>query len=112
MGEDRDNNAPMALSELKEVLTSWRIGDLSSDELHNWMELNYMPLHRDIGDGEALHTQRAMNWVMNAFEHAAPSDMDPDGYEAAIAFLDTAEHQFSERESLFLRSCFRSMRTA
>ncbi|MGF1490179.1 MAG: hypothetical protein ACFBSE_24075 [Prochloraceae cyanobacterium] len=93
-------------NQLIKIITDWGNKKITSQELRQWMECNYLPLHRDIGLNEPLHTQKAMHGIMNAFDHFFPENIIPEQYHTAIQFLKTSEEKYEENESKFFESCF------
>ncbi len=93
--------------QLIEIIKDWGTKKNTSEEFSAWIEVSYLPLHKDIGIDEPLHTQKAMHSVMNAFDHFYAESIIPEGYHAAIDFILTSEKNFEDNESNFAQSCLK-----
>ena len=96
--------------ELEHEIEAWGSGAVSSSQLCEWVEANYFPLHQEVGPGEPPRTQKTMHSILNAFEHALPSDADPTGSTSAIRFVRTSKSSFPSLEQEFRLACFKSHR--
>ena len=91
---------------LETLLKQWGGSHITSEYLHKWMDENYFPLHQKIGNGEPVHTQKAMNIILNEIELTNPNAMNPDQFQYALNYLNTTENQYDTNKSLFISKCF------
>ena len=98
---------PITLKELESVVTEWGKYNISSKQLQNWAEKNYLPLHREIGPSETEYRQKAMNIILNEFELNPSSNTNPDGFSKALEFMRTSKDDFKKNQQAFLAACFK-----
>ncbi|NER36872.1 MAG: hypothetical protein F6J93_23365 [Oscillatoria sp. SIO1A7] len=101
-----DRTEPITKEELRQILIDWGSGQISSAELKLWMEVNYFPIHIEIGPEESELTQRAMNCIMNEFELGRPESFIVSHYQDALEFLDFDGDDYEEAAKKFVWRCF------
>jgi len=99
-------NPEITKSQLINVLSTWGKGEISSEQLQDWMVTFYDPPEVTIGTGEAEWTQLAMHIIMNEYEIAKINKFRIENYALAIAFAECAEETFNQSKHLFLYNGF------
>ncbi|MEZ9820609.1 hypothetical protein AB4238_08295 [Shewanella sp. 10N.286.45.A1] len=92
--------------QLTELLSSWKQGKITAEELQNWMVTHYDPPEVVIGKGEPEWTQEAMNIVMNEYEIAKIVKFRLDNAQYAIDFVNCSEASFNQTKHLFIHDGF------
>lgn len=88
------------------ILQSWRQGQISAEQLQDWMVLNYDPDEVAIGVGECPWTIEAMNIVMNEYEIVQTEKVVIEKVGLAIDFINATEASFDEAKARFIRQAF------
>lgn len=92
--------------QLTDLLSSWKLGNISAEELQNWMVTHYDPPEVVIGKDEPEWTQEAMNIVMNEYEIAKIDKFRLDNAQHAIDFVNCSEASFNQTKHLFIHDGF------
>ena len=77
--------------QLIEQLHLWGKEKISAEQFQEWMVTHYDPPEIEIGTGETEWVIEAMNIIMNEFELAKLDKFKPEGYQSALAFLESEE---------------------
>ena len=102
-----DRTLPIHKQELEQLLEPWGSSKISSQELHTWAELNYLPLYINIAPDEKLCTQSAMHCILNHLDQVNSSYFRVDNYTVALDFLNCTEETFEQKREKFLCECFK-----
>ena len=89
--------------ELENLLIAWSDGSMSGSEIHEWAELNYLPLSQVIGRDSAVHTAYAMGMILSQLDFLEPK---AGSSKFAIEFLNTSIDDFGDRLRNFVDGCF------
>ncbi|MCL1050452.1 hypothetical protein L2755_12550 [Shewanella abyssi] len=92
--------------QLTDLLSSWKLGKISAEELQDWMVTHYDPPEVIIAKGEPEWTQEAMNIVMNEYEIAKTAKFRLDNAQYAIDFVNCSEASFNQSKHLFIKDGF------
>lgn len=100
------NQLVISKDALINVLQSLRQGQISAEQLQDWMLLNYDPAEVAIGAGECPWTIEAMNIVMNEYEIAQTTKVVIERVGLAIDFINATESSFNTAKAQFIRQAF------
>ena len=92
--------------QLTEQLHLWGAHKISNEQLQDWMVTHYDPPEVEIGVGESEWVIEAMNIIMNEYELAKLDKFKIEGYQFALAFLDSTEDNFYQRKHSFVHEGF------
>ncbi len=94
-------------NQLIQIIEDWGTKKITCKEFSEWVEKNYLPLHKDIGINEPLHTQKAMHAILNGFDHFSPERIVPEQYRVAIELINSSENDLESNQSNFFNCCFK-----
>lgn len=93
-------------AQLIEQLHLWGTQKITSEQLQDWMITHYDPPEVEIGIGETEWVSEAMNIIMNEYELAKLDKFKAEGYQYALAFLESDENNFYQRKHAFVHDGF------
>ena len=103
MNSKDDEKTEIRKEELENLLLAWRDGTMSGLELHEWAELNYLPLSQIMGPGCPHYTAYAMGIILSQLDFSEPK---ADSSKFAIDLLNTSIDDFGSRLRNFIDNCF------
>ncbi|PKF60699.1 hypothetical protein CW745_14315 [Psychromonas sp. psych-6C06] len=98
--------ANITKTELIQQLNLWGAEKISAEQLQDWMITHYDPPEVEIGIGETEWVVEAMNIIMNEYELAKLEKFKPEGYQYALAFLESDQDTFYQRKHAFVHDGF------
>jgi hypothetical protein len=93
-------------AQLIEQLHLWGTQKISNQQLQEWMVTHYDPPEIEVGLGEFEWVTEAMNIIMNEYELAKTDKFKIEGYQFALAFLDSNEDDFYQLKHRFVHDGF------
>lgn len=93
-------------AQLVEQLHLWGSQKISNEQLQDWMVTHYDPPEVEIGANETEWVSEAMNIIMNEYELAKLDKFKAEGYQFALAFLESDENTFYQRKHAFVHDGF------
>lgn len=92
--------------QLIEQLHLWGRQKITNEQLQDWMVTHYDPPDVEIGIDESEWVTEAMNIIMNEYELAKLDKFKREGYQFALAFLESDEATFAPRKHRFIHDGF------
>jgi len=93
-------------AQLIKQLHLWGKQKITNEQLQDWMVTHYDPPEVEIGIGETEWVAEAMNIIMNEYELAKLEKFKVEGYQFALAFLESDEETFYQRKHSFVHDGF------